>query len=292
MKLYAPDLKNSLYYDQFSGLSKKHSNSTSVLRQYGLNVVNSVKPNKNFNIDFSYLSGNQKFHSPGRSLNMKGTSPYMQSYLNNYASMNKNFSQSLERNKYPPVALENRETTSENYLAIEDSMVYNYFTFISLWIDLESTANKLTLSNLATRFLKEFSSYFVINSGRSSIFTNEDINVVFRKFFKNSTIILMFLKICAAEFVYFDNVVKSHIKKNISLLNEIICSIFDLFVISHSRESFFYRKDLIEKIEKYSKSGINSNLYRKYGKVQLESALANINSKYNHLLLNLRSFSK
>jgi len=131
-----------------------------------------------------------------------------------------------------------------------------------------------------------------VNCGRSSIFNNDEINSVFKKFFKFALLIISFVKICASEFVYFDNVVKIHIKKNISLLCELICIVFELFIISNKRESFYYRKELLDKISKLSKPFITTNTQKSYGKLNTNSVIMNINSKFNHLLLNLRSFSK
>lgn len=148
------------------------------------------------------------------------------------------------------------------------------------------------MNNTAIKFIKEYENYFLINSGRSSIFNNDDLNLVFQKFFKSALIIITFIKVCATEFVFFDNVVKSHLKKNINMLLEIICIIFGIFVISKNRELFYYRKEVVDKIEKISKSSFNAHLFRKNGKIQLERIISSFNSKYNHLSLNLRSFSK
>ena len=148
------------------------------------------------------------------------------------------------------------------------------------------------MNNVANKFLKEFEIYFLIKNGRSSIFTIEEINSIFTKFFKFALLLLFFIKICVAEFIFFDNVVKSHLKKNISSLTNIICTIFDLFIVSKNIDSYYYRKELVGRIEKTAKSCYNNYFNRKLRKYHIDTVISHINSNYDQLLLNLRSFSK
>ncbi len=141
MRLYAPDLKKSSFKDQFPETGKKYNNhnNISVLKQHGLNVINSVKHNKNYNIDQVFNNQFPKFHSPTRSNEYRGKAAYMSGYLNDYIP--KIFSQSLERNRMNNYSVsDNRynEPITENFLDIEEAYLYNYFTYISLWIELDS----------------------------------------------------------------------------------------------------------------------------------------------------------
>ena len=158
-RFYVPALKNyNPYHNQYSGYNKKYNTSNYGLKQYGMNVINSVKPTKNFNIEmninsnFPYLKtplknyGNAKIISPERSINF--SSILQSKYKDNLSNQNyKNLSQSLDRNRNIKInnyyQIENRynDTENENYLSIDENLIYNYFSFIALWMDFEFSSN-------------------------------------------------------------------------------------------------------------------------------------------------------
>ena len=168
MRQFGSELKNKSYNDQYQNFSKNYQQSQhkSVFKNIGSNVINSVKSSKNFKIDPFYMYQNDKvdssklnynnqfnknsFISPQRSLNSKFENclnlmapPIFYNYSSMWSNV-KNISQSIDKihKKYNySFKNENNNTTTENYLVIDENAFPQYLNFISTFIEMDPVSN-------------------------------------------------------------------------------------------------------------------------------------------------------